>query len=329
VGRSGWTSTGTGTRLATLAAIGALAVSLVTPATGQAASLPSVTTRTATQVSFGSATLTGTVNPKGSETLYYFQYGLTRAYTTQTGIVDAGAGTSPLQVSIAVSGLAPLAVYHYRLVAVNGVGRALGADKALMTTRVPLSLQILASPDPVPFGGAVTIQGTLSGTGNGNREVVLQANAFPFTAGFANVENPELTNAAGGFSFHVLGLTQATQYRVVTTTNPPVVSPVAGEAVIPRASAHVRRLRARPVGRRRLVRFFGTVAPALDGMHIAIMRMVHGHTVFVAGGALRHLSSQSSRFSRVLRVRRGIYRVLVQVTGGALSSTYSAPLLVR
>lgn len=297
-------------------------------AVARAASAPSVSTGGASQVEYSAATLHGTVNPKGSETFYYFQYGLTKAYTAQTSIVDAGAGTAPVHVAIAISGLIPLTTYHYRLVAVNGVGRGVGGDKSFATKRVPLSLQIFASPNPTPFGGAITIQGTLSGTGNGNREVVLQANAFPFTAGFANVENPELTNAEGGFSFHVLGLAQATQYRVVTTTRNAVVSPVVTEAVTPRVSAHSLRVRFLRHGRR-LVRFYGTVAPALDGTHIAVMRLIHKHTVFVAGGALRHLSAKGSRFNRVIAVRHGVYAIFVKLSSGALSSVYSAPLLVH
>jgi hypothetical protein len=35
---------------------------------------------------------------------------------------------------------------------------------------------------------------------------VLQANPFPYTAGFKTVGNPELTKATGGFSFPVVGL---------------------------------------------------------------------------------------------------------------------------
>jgi hypothetical protein len=314
-------------RLAAFAAAG-LATFAASAAVAQAASAPSVSTGGASQVEFSAATLHGTVNPKGSETFYYFQYGLTKAYTAQTSIVDAGAGTAPLHVSIVLSGLIPLTTYHYRLVAVNGVGRNAGADKSFATKRVPLSLAIFASPNPTPFGGAATIQGTLSGTGNGDREVVLQANAFPFTAGFVNVENPELTNAEGGFSFHVLGLAQATQYRVVTTTRNAVVSPVVSEAVTPRVSAHSLRVRFLAHGKR-LVRFYGTVAPALDGTQIAVMRLVHKHTVFVAGGALRHLSAKGSRFNRVIAIRHGVYAVFVKLSSGALSSVYSAPLLVH
>ena len=132
-----------------------------------------------------------------------------------------------------------------------------------MTTKVPLSLAIAVTPSPVLFGGTVTVQGTLSGTENGNREVVLQANTFPFAAGFQNLGNPELTTASGGFSFPVLGLGLVTQFRVVTVTNPPVASPIAVEAVAVRVESHVRRAR-----RPHHARIFGTVTPAEDGAQV-------------------------------------------------------------
>ena len=87
----------------------------------------------------------------------------------------------------------PLTTYHYRLIAVNAGGAATGGDKAFKTAKVPLSLQITAGPNPTIFGGIATIQGTLSGTGNGDMEVLLQANPFPYTQGFATTGNPELT----------------------------------------------------------------------------------------------------------------------------------------
>ena len=102
-----------------------------------------------------------------------------------------------MTVRLAICGLQPLTVYHYRLVAVNSSGATIGDDEKLLTTKVPLSLAILSSPNPVTFGGTVTVQGTLSGTDNANRVVVLQANPFPFTAGFQNVGNPGLTLANG------------------------------------------------------------------------------------------------------------------------------------
>ena len=292
---------------------------------GRAASAPpTVSTGAATHVTYDSATLGGSVNPKASDTSYYFQFGLTRAYGGQTAIADAGAGSASVKVSLPVTGLEPLTLYHYRLVAVNGAVPAVGADRTFLTTKVPLSLAILSSPNPVPYGGTVTIQGTLSGTGNGNREVVLQANQFPFSGGFQNVGNPELTTATGGFTFPVLGLLGITQFRVLTATTPPVLSPVSVENVAVRVVGHVRRAR-----RPHFARIYGDVAPAENGMQVGILRITHGRGVLVGGTTLRPGRAGSSKFSGVVRARPGVYRALIKVTSGAQVSNYSQPLLIR
>jgi hypothetical protein len=297
--------------------------SLTAAAPAQAAKLPDAVTGGATAVSYGSATLMGSVNPKGSETSYYFQYGLTRAFGAQSAIADAGVGTKDVKVSLAVSGLQPLTTYYYRLVAVSAVGATLGHTASLLTTKVPLSLQILASPEPVLYGGTATIQGTLSGTDNANREVVLQDDPFPFSAGFVSEGNPELTTATGGFSFTVPGMALVTQFRVTTTTSQPVVSPVAVENVAVKVTSHVK-----SAGHSHLARFYGTVTPAEDGMQVAILRIEHGHGVLVGGANLKHFNAASSSFSRVVHVKRGVYRVLVRVTSGAQVSNYGPPLTI-
>jgi hypothetical protein len=304
--------------LAALMASAPVAASAATP------KRPAAITRGAQQVSYGSAVLTGSLNPNGGDTSYYFQYGLTKQYGGQTAIADAGAGTHALSVRSPIEGLQPLTVYHYRLIAVNGAGATIGGDRTLLTTKVPLSLQLAAAPDPVPFGGTTVLQGTLSGTQNGNREVVLQQSTFPAFAGFANLGNPELTSATGGFAFPVLGLTQATEFRVVTTTNPPVVSAVAWENVTVQVEAHVGRSR-----RAHHVRVFGIVTPAVNYMRVAVMRIVHGGSRLAAGGSLRPRNASSSQFSIAVPHRRGLYEVLVRVTNGAQMSNYSGPLVVR
>ncbi len=302
-------------------------VSLVLPVAAPASIKPGAYTGPAQAVGYGSAVLTGSTDPHGSNTSYYFQYGPTRAYGAQTPIADAGAGLHPVKVSVPVTGLQPITTYHFRLIAVNATGATTGSDRVFKTLKVPLSLQILASPNPTVFGGAVTVQGTLSGTGNGGVPVVLQANPFPYTQGFATVSNPELTSATGGFSFPFLGLTEATQFRVLTSTKIPVVSPVAIEGVAVRVVAHVGRAHRH---RRHHARIYGTVSPAVDGAEVAIMRITGGRNVLVAGTTLHHNNATTSRFSRVVRVKRGaVYRVLVRVTNGAQTSNYSEPLFIR
>jgi hypothetical protein len=307
--------------LALAAALAALAAPVAASAAVHA---PTVSTGSAHGVSYGSALLTGSVNPNGANTSYYFQYGPTRAYGGQSTIADAGAGGQGVKVSLSVAGLQPLTLYHFRLVAVNSAGVAMGDDHTFLTTKVPLSLQILASPNPVLFGGTVTVQGTLSGTENANRAVVLQADQFPFTVGFQNLGNPELTSASGGFSFPVLGMAVTTQFRVVTTTSKPVVSAVAFENVAVQVASHVGHVR-----RPHFARIFGTVTPAADGQQVAILRITHGRGVLVGGTTLHHRNATSSKFSRVVPVTRGVYRVLVRVINGAQVSNYGQPLVIR
>lgn len=284
---------------------------------------PAAHTGEALEVGYDAATLTGSVNPRRSDTYYYFQYGPTDAYGLQTPLAEAGAGDSAMPVRVAVGGLAPLTVYHYRLVAVSAAGTTFGSDRSLKTTKVPLSLQIVSSPNPVAFGAPITVQGTLSGTGNTDRPVVLQANAFPFTAGFVDVGNPELTDASGGFAFVLLSVGAASQYRVLSTTAPEVVSPVVTETVSVLVSA-----RHAPGRRRYRVRISGTVTPAENGMSVTIVRIDHGRQVSAGSAVLHPDGPDHSSYLAAVHRRRGVYRVLANVTG-AQSSAYSAPFLVR
>jgi len=309
-------------RTAALAACAVLAL-LGAADSAQAAPRPVVITGPATTIDYGSATLTGRIDPEGGATSYYFQYGPTGALGEQTAIASAGAGTRSVAVSVAVTGLSPLTVYHYRLVAINPTAAVNGRQRTFTTTKIPLSLAILAAPNPVPFGGQATVQGTLSGTGNAGRAVVLQASAFPFTAGFADIGNPELTSPQGTFTFSVGSLAQATQFRVVTMSDPQVISPVATENVAVLVSSHLGHAR-----RPHHVRVYGTVTPAENGALVLIMRVSHGREVLVGRAVLHAGAAGQSSFSRQVPLRRGIYRVLAQVSGAQVAS-YGRPLLIR
>jgi hypothetical protein len=90
---------------------------------------PRATTKAASFHGRGSASLKGDVNPNNLSTTYYFEWGLTTAYESTTesqGITD---GSSDLPVKAELNGLNPDALYHFRLVAINGAGTAYGADQ--------------------------------------------------------------------------------------------------------------------------------------------------------------------------------------------------------
>jgi hypothetical protein len=62
------------------------------------------------------ATLTGSLNPNGTDTHVYFQYGTTTAYGQTTSMIDLGSGTVPVGFSFPLTGLSPGTTYDYRLV---------------------------------------------------------------------------------------------------------------------------------------------------------------------------------------------------------------------
>lgn len=300
---------------------------LALPASGAlAASLaPSVSTSGASNASYSSVILHGSVNAHGLITSYSFQYGATSGYGGQTPLAPAGNGTISIKLSQAVLGLQPATLYHYRIVAVNSAGISNGADRTFRTLNVPLSVQIVGVPNPVVFGNPFLVEGHLSGTGAANREVVLQSDPFPYLGGFKNVGNPEIADSAGAFSFPYLGLLENAQLRVVTVGKPEVVSPVVIENVAVRVSFHARRTR-----RRHFVRLYGAVAPAEVGALVGFQLLQPGNSVNEGGTVVKAGTATVSRFSRIMRIRRpGLYRALVKISDGARVSSYSEPILVR
>jgi hypothetical protein len=287
---------------------------LVFTGSAQAATKPAATTGGVAAVTFQSARLIGTVNPHGAATTIYFQYGATTRYGTNTAAVPVGAGTANKHVTADIAGLASNTKYHYRLVAENALGVVSGADRTFTTKKQPLGLTLAATPNPLPFGGTTTLGGTLTGTGSANRAVVLQDNPFPYTRGFQQVGNPQLTNAQGAFGFPVLSVPLNTQYRVVVQSNPAVASPIVSVGVAVIVSTHVR---TRHRGGKLFARFSGTVRPARDGAQIAFQRK-HGSTwVTVNGTITHHASASRSRYRKTIRIRRGgTYRVLVGIVDG-------------
>jgi hypothetical protein len=115
---------------AVLATVGIVAVA-------SAASSPSVVTGGTTGISTNGATMHGTVNPNGSATSYYFEWGLTTAYGVTGHVHKAGNGTKPVKVQATVGMLIPGTVYHYNVVATNRFGTGTGADRTFKTAGSP------------------------------------------------------------------------------------------------------------------------------------------------------------------------------------------------
>jgi hypothetical protein len=109
---------------------------------------PTVATGGASGVGVGQATLSGTVDPRGWDTQYLFEYGTTTGYgqSWPTVPVELGAfeGSQPVIIGIPSPQLLPGTTYHYRLVATNGGGSSYGQDMTFTTGSYPV--EAIAEP---------------------------------------------------------------------------------------------------------------------------------------------------------------------------------------
>ena len=101
---------------------------------------PVVQTGSAQGASTTGVTLTGSVNPGGNATNWYFEYGTSTSYSAKTTAKSAGSGTAPTGVSAAITKLAAGTTYHYRLVGTSRAGTVYGSDVTFSTVAAPLAL---------------------------------------------------------------------------------------------------------------------------------------------------------------------------------------------
>lgn len=292
----------------------------------------------ASNVTDTTATLNGHVFPDQSvTTYYYFQYGTTTAYGSQTPTEGPVQGTDK-DVSTNVTGLAPSTTYHYRVAATNTDGTTYGDDVTFTTNAAGQpgpapqnAVTIAAVPTTVTFGRATTISGQVSGPDNAGKEVTLEQNPFPFTGGFTNTTVKATTNATGGYTLAV-NPTVNTRYRVTVKTSPPVTSPEVLVNVRPAIS--LRLSDSTPtIGQR--VRFSGFVLPAHNGKVVQIQRRT-------ATGGWRTVTRATlvattpvngvarSKYAKRIRItRKGTYRTRFAPGDGDHITGYSARRTAR
>src|SRR5438128_3251964 len=200
------------------AAVAAFAVAaLVGAGTVAAASVPTASTGSVTAVGPTTATVSGSVNPNGTATTWYVEYGTSTSYGSKTSSASAGSGTSSVAISPTLTGLTPGTSYHYRVVATSSAGTAQGADGLLMTSAAP----------QVVTGGASNVTPT-SATLNGTVNPSSRATSWYFEYGTSTsygTKTPAKDAGSGtspvAVSAPVTGLTSGRTYhfRLVGTSD--------------------------------------------------------------------------------------------------------------
>ncbi len=100
--------------------------------------IPPITrTTSATGISRTSANLNGELNPNGSATTYWFEYGKDTNFGNVSALESGGDGTAMMVISAPASSLDPLTKYYFRLNAQNKYGTVNGSVQSFTTQGPP------------------------------------------------------------------------------------------------------------------------------------------------------------------------------------------------
>lgn len=211
--------------LKALLCLAAVAITILPVTLAQGAtSAPTVASSPANNVNATGATLNGSVNPNGQQTSYAFQWGPTAGYGHETTLTSAGSGTSASSVHAALSNLTHGTTYHFRIIALNGSGTAVGADEMFTTSGTP------PAPSPAPHAttGPSSNIGTSGATVSGSVNPSGQATSYYFEYGPTSNYGFETSPTDGGagttsqaVSGSLSGLAAGTtyHYRLVAVSN--------------------------------------------------------------------------------------------------------------
>ncbi|HLF15435.1 MAG TPA: hypothetical protein VI932_11165, partial [Bacteroidota bacterium] len=158
-----------------------------------AGNLPVPLTGFADNVTPGSATLHGTVNPAGASTAVSFLYGTTPGVYVDsvTAFESPVSGTTALAVSGLVTGLSANTRYYYRATAVNENGYNVGGDSTFFTGPQFVLAEPVHSFGHLPLNGSRTDSITVINSGDMNLQITSaitlsgQYSVFPLSATIA------------------------------------------------------------------------------------------------------------------------------------------------
>lgn len=311
--------------LTAVSAAAAMLVPLDSQAITAKIGAPGAATGSVRDVRGNSAMLEGTVEPHGLLTAYYFQYGPTVAYGSQTAPATLPASFTHSKVGATVTGLR--LGEHYRIVATNADGTLFGHDRVYAAKTPGLRIVVAKERNtpPIPYGQTYVLRGTVSGGGNAAHQVVLQASRYPYLEAFGALGAPVFASATGSFVLKAPHLTSSTQFRVATLDPRPLLSPV----ITARVSVRVT-LKVRSSSRPGFVRLYGTVLPAEVGARVEFQLLKairpgrsERETAFGTQFSTKskRATHSMSRFSIVASIhKRGYYRAYVKLRKGPLVS---------
>ncbi len=184
---------------------------------------PTVETKDASDITYHSATISGTIIPGPNGTTVWFEYGLNAMYGKKTAVQVLPAGDQPVTVTSLIEGLTHKKTYHFRIAGNNSTGSNGGYDQRLITP--PMPVPVIMAP-PLHQLAAVGESASFSSSATGG---------LPMTARWLRNRSAISGTAATGFTYVIpkLKLGHSGQYAAaVHNDSATTVSPVAVLAVV-------------------------------------------------------------------------------------------------
>jgi len=125
---------------------------------------PTTSTNAATVLTSTSANLNGHVDPRSSQTTFWFEYGSNADFGQITTLQSGGSGAASIAVSAPITGLNPQTTYYFRIDAQNQYGTVNGTTQSFTTSgpaavAAPVVTTQVASPVATT---TATIRGTVN-----------------------------------------------------------------------------------------------------------------------------------------------------------------------
>jgi hypothetical protein len=184
---------------------------------------PTVETKAPSSFTQTTATLSATVNPNGGKvSKCEFEYGTTTAYgqIAQCSALP-GSGSSPVEVTGSVTGLAANTMYHFRISATNQLGTNQGADQSFETLP-PTPPTVVTELASSPTQTSATLNATVNPNGGEVSECKFEYGiTTAYTASAPCMPSPGSVTTAVPVSAPVTGLSANTIYhfRMVATNS--------------------------------------------------------------------------------------------------------------
>lgn len=135
-----------------------------TNTTQQQATVPTAITSTTVLTSDNTAVVVGTINPKGSFSSYWYEYGVTPNLGDKTENQTVGSGFVSIQAPGYITNLTKNTTYYFKLVAENQYGRVSGNQYTFKTTEgIPAPVGSIPTAKTISASGISRTTATING----------------------------------------------------------------------------------------------------------------------------------------------------------------------